>query len=135
MLSQLVVDTALNSLPRRTTDGSFIMRAIGKDGKKACVYKLNVKETNAILVQRQVKERILKCFSHVSVRPSGLEKQIRMHCRSLSSLYLPPLIVSLGPRCNLTVAYKNERVAPFVYILKGALSLVQGQVPEDAFEE
>lgn len=52
VLSQLVVDTALNTLPRRQTDNSFIMRAIAKDGKKACVYKLNVKETNAVLVQR-----------------------------------------------------------------------------------
>ena len=33
------------------------------------------------------------------------------------------------------VAYKNERDPPFVYILRGALSLTQGKVPEDALEE
>ncbi|KIM29596.1 hypothetical protein M408DRAFT_15909 [Serendipita vermifera MAFF 305830] len=99
----LVVDTALHSLPRRQTDNAFIMRTKATETHKACIYKLNAKDTGAVLVQR----------------PRGLERQIRMHC----------------PRCNLPVAYRNEQVAPFIYIKPGALSLVQGSVPDDAFED
>jgi hypothetical protein len=46
--------------------------------------------------------------------------------------------VSLGPRCNLLVAYQSDpypaKKASFVYIVKGALSLIQGEVPADAFD-
>ena len=45
---------------------------------------------------------------------------------------------SIGPRCNLTVAYQNTigtpKDAPFLYILQGAVSERQGQIPWDAFE-
>ncbi|PVG03617.1 hypothetical protein CPB86DRAFT_779351 [Serendipita vermifera] len=102
----LVIDKNLDNLPRRHTDNAIILRSKSTQSAKACVFKLNAKETGAILLER----------------PGGVERQYRYHC----------------PRCNLPVAYQNEQPpvknAPFVYILSGSLSLIQGQVPEDAFE-
>ncbi|CCA71221.1 hypothetical protein PIIN_05158 [Serendipita indica DSM 11827] len=102
----LVIDKTLSNLPRRTTDNAIILRSKDTDSAKACVFKLNAKEVGAVLVER----------------PNGLERQFRYNC----------------PRCNLLVAYQNERPptrnAPFVYIVSGALSLIQGQVPDDAFD-
>lgn len=55
--------------------------------------------------------------------PGGHERQYRFHC----------------PRCNLLVAYQTTsppiKSGPFVYVLKGALTQLQGQVPPDAFED
>lgn len=60
------------------------------------------------------------CF--VSYRSGGHERQYRFSC----------------PRCNLLVGYQSSpppvKSAPYLYILKGALTPVQGQVPKDAFD-
>ncbi len=61
--------------------------------------------------------------SHPAIRQGGHEKQYRFHC----------------PRCALPVAYQSTpppaKSGPFLYIFKGALSQIQGQVPPDAFED
>lgn len=53
----------------------------------------------------------------------GHEKQYRFHCS----------------RCTLPVAYQSTpppvKSGPYLYILKGALSQIQGQIPSDAFED
>ena len=57
------------------------------------------------------------------IRQGGHEKQHRFHC----------------PRCALPVAYQSTpppvKSGPFLYVFKGALSLIQGQVPPDAFDD
>ena len=59
----------------------------------------------------------------VFIREGGHEKQYRFHC----------------PRCALPVAYQSTpppvKSGPFLYVFKGALSQIQGQVPPDAFED
>lgn len=56
------------------------------------------------------------------LRSGGHERQYRFSC----------------PRCNLLVGYQSSpppvKSAPYLYILKGALTPVQGQVPKDAFD-
>lgn len=60
--------------------------------------------------------------SQILARPDGLEKQYRFQC----------------PRCSLVVAYQSyappAKAAPFLYVLHGALTQQQGQVPSDAFD-
>lgn len=55
-------------------------------------------------------------------RSGGHERQYRFSC----------------PRCNLLVGYQSSpppvKSASYLYILKGALTAVQGQVPRDAFD-
>ena len=55
-------------------------------------------------------------------RPGGHEKQYRYHC----------------PRCTLPIGYQSTpppaKAAPYVYILRGALTPIQGQLPHDAFD-
>jgi len=55
-------------------------------------------------------------------RSGGHERQYRFSC----------------PRCNLLVGYQSTpppvKSGPFLYILKGALTQMQGQVPKDAFD-
>lgn len=58
----------------------------------------------------------------VSYRQGGHEKEYRWRCS----------------RCTLFIGYQSTpppvKNAPFVYILKGALTEAQGQIPADAFE-
>ena len=55
-------------------------------------------------------------------RKGGLEKQYKYHC----------------PRCTLTVGYQTStppaKNAAYFYILHGALTQEQGNVPSDAFD-
>ena len=55
-------------------------------------------------------------------RPGGHEKQYRFHC----------------PRCSLKIGYQSSpppvKTADFLYILSGALTQMQGQIPPDAFD-
>ncbi|KAK7695938.1 hypothetical protein QCA50_000577 [Cerrena zonata] len=103
----LVIDKSLASLPRRTTDGAIIIRSQDHETTKAQVCKLNVVAKDPVLVER----------------PGGHERQYRFHC----------------PRCNLLVAYQTTpppiKSGSFVYVLKGALTQLQGQVPPDAFDD
>ncbi|KAI0921801.1 hypothetical protein AcW1_004324 [Taiwanofungus camphoratus] len=103
----LVIDKSLASLPRRETDGAVVIRSQDSELGKARIFKLNATAKEPILVERQ----------------GGHERQYRFHC----------------PRCTLPVAYQSTpppvKSGPFVYIFKGALSQIQGQVPPDAFED
>lgn len=55
-------------------------------------------------------------------RKDGHERQYRFLC----------------PRCSLPIGYQTNpppaKSAPYIYILSGALTLLQGQVPPDAFD-
>ncbi|CAL1700870.1 unnamed protein product [Somion occarium] len=103
----LVIDKSLASLPKRTTDSAIVIRSQDSEAGKARVFKLNVVMKDPILIERQ----------------GGHERQYRLHC----------------PRCSLLVGYQSTplpiKSGPFVYILKGALTQLQGQVPSDAFED
>ncbi|TEB35622.1 hypothetical protein FA13DRAFT_1728464 [Coprinellus micaceus] len=102
----LVIDKSLTSLPRRKTDNAIIVRAQDSNDGKARVFKLNAKPIEPILIERE----------------GGHEHQYRFQCS----------------RCSLTIGYQTSpppvKSAPFLYILSGALSQVQGQVPQDAFD-
>ncbi|OSX60310.1 hypothetical protein POSPLADRAFT_1182822 [Postia placenta MAD-698-R-SB12] len=103
----LVIDKSLASLPKRRTDGAVIVQCRDSELGKAKVFKLNAVNKDPILVERE----------------NGHERQHKFHC----------------PRCSLPVAYQSTpppvKSGPYLYILKGALSQVQGQVPSDAFED
>jgi hypothetical protein len=104
----LVIDATLSSLPRRQTDGAIIVRSQAENGVKAKAFKLNALPCEPILVERT---------------RGGHERQYRFQC----------------PRCTLPVAYQPNpppaTAGPFLYILKGALTQVQGQLPPDAFDD
>ncbi|KAI9512207.1 hypothetical protein F5148DRAFT_973908 [Russula earlei] len=104
----LVIDAALSSLPRRQTDGAIIVRSQNKDGVKARAFKLNAQSCDPILIERS---------------RGGHERQYRFQC----------------PRCALPVGYQPNpppaTAGPFLYIFKGALTQVQGQLPQDAFDD
>ncbi|EMD40797.1 hypothetical protein CERSUDRAFT_80452 [Gelatoporia subvermispora B] len=103
----LVIDKSLASLPKRKTDGAAVIRSQDSENGKARVFKLNANAQDPILVERE----------------GGHERQYRFQC----------------PRCSLPVAYQSTpppvKSGPFLYIFKGALSQIQGQVPSDAFED
>ncbi|KAI0322526.1 hypothetical protein OF83DRAFT_1093736 [Amylostereum chailletii] len=103
----LVIDKNLASLPRRRTDGAIVLRSQDGQNGKAQVFKLNVLASDPVLVERA---------------QGGHERQYRFNCT----------------RCSLLVAYQSTpppaKSGPFVYILKGALTQAQGDVPSDAFD-
>ncbi|KAF8556982.1 hypothetical protein OG21DRAFT_1495078 [Imleria badia] len=101
----LVIEKSLAELPKRQTDGATIIRSQDSGNLKAVVFKLNANPVEPVLVERS----------------EGHERQYRFSC----------------PRCKLLVGYQSfpppVKSAPYLYILKGALTPVQGQVPKDAF--
>ncbi|KAI0732997.1 hypothetical protein C8Q72DRAFT_815837 [Fomitopsis betulina] len=103
----LVIEKNLASLPRRQTDGAVVVRCHDNELGKAQIFKLNATPKDPILVERA----------------NGYERQYRFQC----------------PRCTLPVAYQNTpppvKSGPYLYVLKGALSQIQGQVPPDAFDD
>ncbi|KAA1466353.1 hypothetical protein DENSPDRAFT_790912 [Dentipellis sp. KUC8613] len=103
----LVIDKSLSSLPRRQTDGAIIIRSQDADGEKAKVFKLNATPSDPVLVERS---------------RGGHERQYRFRC----------------PRCTLLIGYQAApppvKSAPFLYIVKGALTQAQGEIPADAFD-
>ncbi|KAK0206368.1 hypothetical protein DFS33DRAFT_584762 [Desarmillaria ectypa] len=102
----LVIDKSLTALPKRKTDGAIIVRSQDSEGAKARVFKLNANLGDPLLIERQ----------------GGHERQYRFLC----------------PRCTLPVAYQSTpppaKSGPFIYLLPGALTQLQGQVPSDAFD-
>ncbi|KAF8812563.1 hypothetical protein BYT27DRAFT_7183008 [Phlegmacium glaucopus] len=102
----LVIDKSLATLPRRKTDNAIIIRSQDSDSGKARVFKLNAVAEDPILLERE----------------NGHERQYRFHC----------------PRCSLKIAYQSSpppvKSAPFLYLISGALTQMQGQVPPDAFD-
>lgn len=127
-LSQLVIDKSLTALPRRQTDGATVIRCQDTPEGKARVFKLNATPKDPVLIERCVLMPVrhfvtpLSMF-HPKIRQGGHEKQYRFHC----------------PRCALPVAYQSTpppaKSGTYLYIFKGALSQIQGQVPPDAFED
>ncbi|TFK29390.1 hypothetical protein FA15DRAFT_664335 [Coprinopsis marcescibilis] len=100
----LVIEKSLASLPRRKTDNAIIIRAQDSEGHKAKIFKLNA---------RPAIEPVL------IERDGGHEKQYRFSCA----------------RCSLNIGYQTSPTQPpFLYILPGALSQIQGQVPPEAFD-
>ncbi|ORY34870.1 hypothetical protein BCR39DRAFT_515262 [Naematelia encephala] len=105
----LVLQGKLDRLPRRRSDGSLIIRAQdGKNGEPARKFKLNAQPGRRCLLKRKGKEDL----------------ELRQ-----------PFVCS---RCNATVAYQTSAPpagnAPFLYVLRGAMTEMQGRVPFDAFE-
>ncbi|KAF4574973.1 hypothetical protein EYR36_006327 [Pleurotus pulmonarius] len=102
----LVIDKSLSSLPRRQTDNAIIVRSQDSNDQKARIFKLNAKYADPILLERK----------------DGHERQYRFNC----------------PRCTLLIGYQHtpppSKSSPFIYILSGALTQMQGQLPEDAFD-
>jgi hypothetical protein len=121
---QLVIDKNLATLPRRKTDNAIIIRSQDSDVAKARVFKLNAGSGEPILLERYehvaffVHATNLKC----PCRQGGHERQYRFHC----------------PRCSLVIGYQSSpppaKSAPFLYIVPGALTQMQGQLPPDAFQ-
>ncbi|KAF8897659.1 hypothetical protein BD779DRAFT_1491984 [Infundibulicybe gibba] len=102
----LVIDKNLATLPRRKTDNAIVVRSQDTEIAKARVFKLNAVNSDPILIERL----------------GGHERQYRFLC----------------PRCSLPIGYQTApppvKSAPFLYILPGALTQMQGQVPQDAFD-
>ncbi|KAH6915331.1 hypothetical protein BKA70DRAFT_1258678 [Coprinopsis sp. MPI-PUGE-AT-0042] len=102
----LVIEKSLAALPRRKTDNAIIIQAQDDELGKAKVFKLNAKPAEPVILERD----------------GGHERQYRFLC----------------PRCSLPIGYQTSpppvKSAPYLYILAGALSQVQGQVPPDAFD-
>ncbi|KAJ8587198.1 hypothetical protein M405DRAFT_821982 [Rhizopogon salebrosus TDB-379] len=103
----LVIEKSLTALPKRETDGATIIRTQDSGNHQAIVFKLNANTSDPVLVERS----------------GGHERQYRFSC----------------PRCNLLVGYQSTpppiKSGPFLYILRGALTQMQGQVPRDAFDD
>ncbi|KAI6003740.1 hypothetical protein EDD15DRAFT_2219817 [Pisolithus albus] len=103
----LVIEKSLAALPRRRTDGAYIIRCRENVTGKAVVFKLNASTSVApVLVNRS----------------GAYERQYRFscpRCNLLVGYQYTPLPVKSGP---------------YLYILKGALTHAQGHVPKDAFE-
>ncbi|KAF8607960.1 hypothetical protein BDV93DRAFT_487929 [Ceratobasidium sp. AG-I] len=107
----LVIDKSLSSLPRRQTDGAIVVRSQDTPSAKARVFKLNANVSpQPVMLERKSDQGFLH------------ERQYRFHCT----------------RCDLMIGYQSTpaptKSGPFVYILWGAVSQVQGQCPPEAFE-
>ncbi|KIY74093.1 hypothetical protein CYLTODRAFT_433826 [Cylindrobasidium torrendii FP15055 ss-10] len=101
----LVIDKALAALPVRPTDKSTVIPT--KDGADAPVFKINATlEDEAVLIERE----------------NGHERQHKFLC----------------PRCTLPVGYQSTpppaKSGDYIYLLKGALTQMQGKLPPDAFD-
>ncbi|KIO31055.1 hypothetical protein M407DRAFT_241961 [Tulasnella calospora MUT 4182] len=102
----LVIDKNLKKLPRRKTDGAVMLRCRDTPSSKAAVFKLNVAECDPVLIKRT----------------NGYERQWRYACT----------------RCSLPVAYQTAphpiKSAPFLYLVWGSMTMIQGKVPQEAWE-
>jgi len=102
----VVMDKNLANLPRRRTDGAIILRSKDSGKTKAVVFKLNCTIGDPVMIERS----------------GRLERQHQFFC----------------PRCKLLVGYQSTpppiKSGPFVYIHRGALTQIQGQLPPDAFD-
>lgn len=123
--SQLVIDKSLATLPRRKTDNAIIIRSQETGSGKARVFKLNAVAEDPILLERWYlypSSTANFYIESLAYRENGHERQYRFHC----------------PRCSLKIAYQSSpppvKSAPFLYLISGALTQMQGQVPPDAFD-
>ncbi|RSH88248.1 uncharacterized protein EHS24_000780 [Apiotrichum porosum] len=104
----LVIQGKLDRLPRRKTDGAYIIRSQPGAKAPARKFKLNAQPGQRVTVKRKGSDNL----------------EIRQ-----------PFVCS---RCKTPVAYQvpppPAGSGPFVYIIKGAMTELQGRVPPDAFE-
>ncbi|WVR08167.1 hypothetical protein IAU60_005213 [Kwoniella sp. DSM 27419] len=107
----LVLQGKLDRLPRRRTDGAYIIRSkagADPDRQPARKYKLNAVPSQRCLIKKKGTQ--------------DLEIRQPFSCA----------------RCNTTIAYQVAPPpagdGPFLYILKGSMTELQGRVPPDAFE-
>jgi len=147
----LIIDKPLPTLPKRQTDEATIVQAKDTQESPGKVFKLNATPMEPIMYERYVtlpsplpRKQFRVASAYGSFRQDGkYERQWRYAC----------------PRCNLPVAYQTVPPAPkpqqpakqqqgsataltaiaiksstYFYIIKGALSQIQGQAPTDAFE-
>ncbi|TXT14161.1 uncharacterized protein COLE_00354 [Cutaneotrichosporon oleaginosum] len=102
----LVLQGKLDRLPQRKTDGAYIIRTKPSPTAAARKFKLA-----AVPLERFLLERA-----------GGTEVRQDFGCA----------------RCRTPVAYQTTPPpagsAPFLYVLKGAVTETQGQIPPDAFE-
>ncbi|BEJ14074.1 hypothetical protein CspHIS471_0312480 [Cutaneotrichosporon sp. HIS471] len=102
----LVLQGKLDRLPQRKTDGAYIIRTQPSPSIPARKFKLAAVPSERILLERV----------------GGTEIRQGFVCS----------------RCRTPIAYQTTPPpagkAPFLYILKGAVTETQGQVPPDAFE-
>lgn len=122
---QLVIDKGLQALPQRKTDGATIIRSQASDTENARVFKLNAVAGDPVLIERfEMRICYLRMLAKccLFLRDEGHERQYRFHC----------------PRCTLPIGYQSTpppaKSGPFVYIFAGALTQMQGQVPQGAFD-
>jgi hypothetical protein len=115
----LVIDKALRLLPRRRTDGAYILRNIdGATGAKKRTYKLNVnRDSKAVLIRRGE-----------DGSTTGLEKQYRLRCTRCD---LPLGYDTLDP---LAVKRGLLKPPPYTFLFSGALTETQSAVPADAYD-
>ncbi|WOO77588.1 UPF0428 protein [Vanrija pseudolonga] len=105
----LVIQGKLDRLPRRKSDGAYIVRSQpGRKGQPARKFKLNAQPGTCAIVKRRGDDK----------------HEVRQ-----------PFVCS---RCRTAVAYQAVAgpagSAPFFYILQGAMTEQQGRIPPDAFE-
>ncbi|GAA6061424.1 hypothetical protein JCM10212_002005 [Sporobolomyces blumeae] len=123
----LVLDTPLASLPRRPVDRAYCL--VNSPGPSKRTYKLNVSEkppTGEDLATRSVEEgggnppAGPKTNGVLVLDQGKFEFQRRLFC----------------PRCQLQVGYETQpgqNKGPATFVLSGALTDVQNQVPREAF--
>lgn len=103
----LVLQGKLDRLPQRRTDGAWIIRSQPTAEHSDRKFKLNAEPGQRCLVRRKDSDE--------------LEMRQPFACH----------------RCSSTVAYQTgpppAGSSPFLYVLRGALTEVQGRLPRDAF--
>ncbi|TXT13341.1 hypothetical protein VHUM_00708 [Vanrija humicola] len=103
----LVIQGKLDRLPRRKTDGAYIVRSQpGPKGQPARKFKLNAQQGTCVIVKRSEDKEVRQPF-------------VCSRCRTAVAY-------------QTTAGAAGS--APFFYILKGAMTEQQGRIPPDAFE-
>lgn len=136
-----MIDKSLATLPRRKTDGAIIIRSQDSDDGKARVFKLNANAGEPVLL-----ERFVSILSHVKLHVLNVSPQARRP-RTTVPFPLPTMYITNWWAWLLTGAYllindiagyqstpPPAKSGPFMYIAVGALTQMQGQVPQDAFD-
>jgi len=138
-----VIDKSLATLPRRKTDGAIIIRSQDSDDGKARVFKLNANAGESVLLERFVFYSIAcltscaKCFTagKEATNDSSVSTVHGVHYQLVS---MPAFNGSSVLMINDIAGYQSTpppaKSGPFMYIAVGALTQMQGQVPQDAFD-
>ncbi|KAF8299897.1 hypothetical protein DL93DRAFT_581125 [Clavulina sp. PMI_390] len=101
----LVIDKDLRKLPRRQTDGAYIVRTEDSANGKGAIFKLNTTPSQPVVIERS----------------NGYERQYRHLCTRCT---LPVGYQLVAPPAK----------TDFVYLNYGGMTLQQGHVPPEAFD-